>query len=155
TLADGVSSFTGPDGADLLGQLSGFEWLDDAHLRVDFAAQTAPGLYCMVIGPQILRASDHQPMDQDFDGVPGEMPDDQYAALVNLNDTGADAFGYRATVYPFTNRVLIPGDHGVFTVVDNLAEGYKKMDLGASGFTYYGTIYPSLWISPKGVIALG
>ncbi|MBI3409188.1 MAG: tandem-95 repeat protein [Planctomycetes bacterium] len=78
-----VASFSGPGGS-LLGALSGFSWQDTDTLRVTFAAQSAEGAYTMAIGPQILRASDNAPMDQNHNGTPGEPAADQYAATFTL-----------------------------------------------------------------------
>ena len=81
TVADDVASFTGPGGADLKPQITGFTWTSsNKTLQIAFPSQTTPGSYAMTIGPQILAADDGHPMNQDFDVHLGEVPDDQYTA---------------------------------------------------------------------------
>ncbi len=77
SLSGGVDRFTGPGGS-LISQLTGYTWVDSTHLQVNFTAQSAAGNYTMVIGPNILRASDNHPMDQNGNGTPGEVPGDEY-----------------------------------------------------------------------------
>jgi hypothetical protein len=74
-------TFTPPTGpaVDLTGQITGFRWIDNQHLQVNFAAQSAAGSYRMVIGPQILTVNG-TPMDQNQNGTPGEVPADEYTA---------------------------------------------------------------------------
>jgi hypothetical protein len=79
-----VDSFTGPNGS-LLSQLTGFTWLDSTHLQVTFTAQSAAGAYNMTIGPNILRASDGAPMDQNGNGTPGEVPGDEYTGTFTIS----------------------------------------------------------------------
>jgi hypothetical protein len=88
SVADDVDSFTGPGGVDLKPQISGFTWLDNRTLLVSFPAQRANGTYTMVIGPQILRASDEQPMDQNLNQVAGEVPGDEYTATIDHTGAG-------------------------------------------------------------------
>ena len=78
SLSGGVDSFTGRTGS-LISQLTGFTWVDSTHLQVTFNAQQAAGAYTMVIGPNILRASDNHPMDQNGNGTAGEVPADEIA----------------------------------------------------------------------------
>jgi subtilisin-like proprotein convertase family protein len=44
--------------------------------EIDFAGQTTPGIYTLVIGPNITDSTG-TPMDQDADGISGAVPDDQ------------------------------------------------------------------------------
>jgi len=81
-VADDVVSFTGPPG-DLMGQITGSSWLDDHTLEITFAEQAAGGEYEMVIGPQILDSSGN-PMDQDGDGINGEILQDRYTAAFEI-----------------------------------------------------------------------
>jgi hypothetical protein len=88
SLSGGVDSFTGPTGS-LMSQLTGFTWVDSTHLQVNFNAQQAAGAYTMVIGPNILRASDNHPMDQNGNGTAGEVPSDEYTATFTLSAPAA------------------------------------------------------------------
>lgn len=51
TLATGVLSFTGPGGAL---SATGFTWIDARTLEITFAAQTALGVYRLVLSPALL-----------------------------------------------------------------------------------------------------
>lgn len=82
SIAD-VASFTGSGGVDLLGAISGVSWVDSDSLRVDFAGQTLPGVYTMVLGPAITDTLGNA-MDQDVDAVIGEATDDQYSATFTI-----------------------------------------------------------------------
>jgi hypothetical protein len=81
TLAD-VISFTGPDNADLTGQLTGVTG-SGTTFTVHFAEQTAPGAYTMRIGPYILDLAGN-PMDQNGNGLVGETIADRYTARTIL-----------------------------------------------------------------------
>jgi hypothetical protein len=83
-----VDGFTGPGGG-LLSQLTGFTWVDSTHLQVNFNAQSAAGAYSMVIGPNVLRASDNAPMDQNGNGTAGEVPADEYTAAFTVSAPAA------------------------------------------------------------------
>jgi hypothetical protein len=150
-----VVHFTGPDGRDLLDQLTSYQWLGPSHLQVNFHAQTTYGSYAMVIGPQILRVSDGQPMDQNHNGIPGEVPGDEYTAHFSLNCLGPNQFGYTACVHPFEAIDLEPGAPGVFTILDNVHDGFERVDLGPSTFNFYGSVYQSLFVSSNGLISFG
>jgi RHS repeat-associated protein len=76
SIAEDIISFTGPEGAVAA---TGYQWLDSHTLEVTFGAQSIAGPYEMVIGPAILDVAGN-PMDTDRDGVPGEVPDDEYRA---------------------------------------------------------------------------
>src|SRR2546423_5840507 len=96
SVADDVSSFTGPGGADLKPQIAGFAWVDSQTLRVFFKTQSDEGDYAMTIGPQVLLARTGAPMDQDADGIPGEPNDAYTARFTYARCLGPDAFGYQA-----------------------------------------------------------
>ncbi|MCY2996049.1 MAG: Ig-like domain-containing protein, partial [Planctomycetota bacterium] len=81
-----IVDFMGPVG-DLKNQVTGYSWLDTHTLQVTFAAQTVPGPYRMLIGPTIVDASGQQPLDQDRDGVPGELVADRYTAQFQVAAT--------------------------------------------------------------------
>ncbi|MCJ7510365.1 MAG: FG-GAP-like repeat-containing protein, partial [Dehalococcoidia bacterium] len=76
SIAEDIVTFTGPGGAVAA---TGYQWLDSHTLEVTFGAQAIAGPYEMVIGPAILDVAGN-PLDTDRDGVPGEVPDDEYRA---------------------------------------------------------------------------
>jgi hypothetical protein len=158
-VADDVVSFTGPTGADLRGQISGFSWPDNRTLRVSFNQQPATGAYSMTIGPNVLAADDGAAMDQDRDKTPGEVPQDRYTATFTVtNGVGPDAFGYEAHATAYEDVDLVRGAPGVFVVVDNEDDAGATIPLGTNTFNFYGTNYTGnngLFANPNGIITLG
>ncbi len=55
----------------------------DRQFQISFANQTTLGNYIMVIGPDIEDINGN-PMDQNHNGIPGEIPGDQYVARITL-----------------------------------------------------------------------
>ncbi len=98
--AEDVASFIGPEGAIAV---AGYAWLNQTTLEVRFDAQSVPGLYRMVLGPNILDVAG-EPMNVDGDSLPGETPDDQYVATfvltVQLEDLGTVDFLERPGLSP-------------------------------------------------------
>ncbi len=154
-LADDVLEFTGPGGVDLRTQLTSHSWLSPTQLQVSFNAQTTTGRYRLVLGPQILRASDGAPLDQNSNGQPGEDSGDRYDATFTLNSTYTDVFGYTAWVHLLEAIDLVPGDPGVFTILDNVDNGNVRLDLGANTFNFYGSVYQSFFVGSNGAISFG
>jgi fibronectin type 3 domain-containing protein len=95
TLAD-VDSLTGPNGAITPTAVN----MDSPTVyEVDFPSQSAPGAYTLVVGPQILDANGH-PMDQNGNGVPGEVPQDQYTASFTVLAAGVRHFDFGTATSP-------------------------------------------------------
>jgi len=82
SVASDVVSFTGPSGNEL-GQITGFNWLDNKTLRINFNARTASGAYSLVVGPAINSAGG-QAMDQNQNGTLGEATADRYTAAFTI-----------------------------------------------------------------------
>ena len=159
SLADDLVSFTGPVGADLGGQVTGFSWRDTHTLRVTFNAQPALGPYAMTIGPNILAADNGAAMDQDRDKTPGESVADRYTATFTVdNRIGPDVFGYDARATPFENLDLVRGAPGVNVLLDNHDDSIAAVALGTNTFNFYGQTYTgnaSLYASVNGFISFG
>src|SRR5262249_15025312 len=134
-------------------------FIDSTTLRIVFATQSADGDYSIVIGPQILRASDGVPMDQNDNDLTGEVPDDRYTAAFTIDTCiGPDGFGYQACAYPFEALDLVPGAPDVATVLDGVDDGAVAVDLGSNTFSYYGVTYTgasSLFVSSNALITFG
>jgi extracellular elastinolytic metalloproteinase len=142
SIADDVLSFTGPRGVDLRGSISGFTWATSTTLRINFAATSVFGAYALTIGPDILAADNANPMDQDKDGTPGEIPSDRFTTGFSYVATlGPDGFGYRAAIYPFESIDLVPGGPGVTSILDSQDDNFAAIDLGSSTFNFYGVVY--------------
>ena len=71
-----ITSFTGPSGSITA---TGFDWIHDSMLRIDFPMQSAFGSYSLALGPQIPDSFGKN-LDQDGDGTPGESGQDGYTA---------------------------------------------------------------------------
>jgi hypothetical protein len=158
-VADDVSSFTGPGGADLRSQVTGYSWPDNRTLRVSFNTQAATGDYAMTVGPGILAADDGAPLDQDRDKTPGEIPGDRYTARFKVdNRVGPDAFGYEAWAATFEAIDLVKGAPGVSTIVDNQDDVSMAIAIGTNTFNFYGTTYTGaagVYASSNGVVTFG
>lgn len=79
-------SLTGPGGAAIpttVVRISGTQY------EVRFAAQSASGTYTLTVGPQITDSAGNR-MDQDQDGIPGEVTQDRYVttAMLVASDSG-------------------------------------------------------------------
>ena len=87
SVASDVDAFTGPGNADLRSSINGFSWLNNnTTLEVDFTAPTVQGPYKITIGPQILSTVGN-PMDQNRNGTPGEVPGDEFTGTFNYDIT--------------------------------------------------------------------
>ncbi|WP_428938380.1 M36 family metallopeptidase [Fontivita pretiosa] len=159
SIADDVLSFTGPGSSNLKPTISGFAWVDNATLRLDFAPTSTVGSYTLVLGPDILAADNNAPMDQDADQIPGESIDDRFTLNFSFRTTlGPEGFGYEATVYPFENIDLVPGSSGVVTLIDSQDDWSTALNLGANTFNFYGVTYSGsgqMFVSSNGLITFG
>jgi subtilisin family serine protease len=153
--ATDITSFSGPGGSiaiiDVV-PLTGGRQFD-----ITFATQTAEGAYTMVIGPGDIQDAAGNLMDQDRDGNPGEGEDAYTAAFTLDYSPGPDAFGYEGSMEPVENIDLIPGQPGVFIILDGVDDSYATVDLGTNTFAFYGTVYSgaSLFVSSNGLISFG
>jgi subtilisin-like proprotein convertase family protein len=57
---------------------------NNTQFNVSFTAQTAPGSYHLVVGPNILDTYGNQ-MDQNLNGINGEVPADQYSTNFSVS----------------------------------------------------------------------
>jgi len=76
-LAEDIVRFSGPEGTIAAAD---YRWLDDDTLEIMFAPQSVSGNYRITLGPNILD-TEGTPMDQDFNGVPGEAQDEYSASI--------------------------------------------------------------------------
>jgi subtilisin family serine protease/fibronectin type 3 domain-containing protein len=79
TLSD-IVSLEGPAGA--IAPLA-VQAIGSGEFEIVFAPQNTPGLYRLVIGPDIADSAGNA-MDQDEDGIVGENPDDRFEATFTL-----------------------------------------------------------------------
>ncbi len=78
TIAD-IVSFTGPNGAIAVTGVNVVSGSGNRQFDITFGAQSAIGDYSLVLGPDIRDRAGNA-MDQDNDGVNGEVPQDRYTA---------------------------------------------------------------------------
>jgi hypothetical protein len=79
-----IASFTDPTGAAItVSGVAAIAGTNNTQFDVSFPAQTLLGTYTMTIGPDIRDVAGHQ-MDQNHNGIPGEIPGDQYVAKFTL-----------------------------------------------------------------------
>jgi hypothetical protein len=83
TSAD-VASFTGHGGINVAPAVTGVTQLSPTQFRLDFTEQGPPGIFTLVIGPDI-RDLIGNPLDQDFDLILGEIPQDQFTHTFSIN----------------------------------------------------------------------
>jgi len=82
-LATDVLAYT-RGGVDVRNEITGFSWINgNTTLRIT-TSSAAPGAYVLTLGPQILSAAGGVPMDNNFNGTPGESPGDNYSATFIL-----------------------------------------------------------------------
>src|SRR5262249_46817539 len=95
TLAD-IASFTGPNGSLAVTRISPVSNSDDRQFDLIFAQQSTPGTYTLTLGPDIRDWSGN-PMDQNGNGIGGEVPQDRFTARFVIQPT-----------YTFTNSTAVP-----------------------------------------------
>jgi methionine-rich copper-binding protein CopC len=88
TIAD-VASLSGPGGALMPVAVA---MITSTQFDVTFAPQQASGTYTIVVGPDIRDAAGNQ-MDQNANGVKGEVPGDRFSASVVVSAPVCDADG--------------------------------------------------------------
>src|SRR5262249_49114057 len=86
TLDSGDVQLSGPSGA--VG-ISSITPLSATSYRLSFARQNTGGTYSLSIGPNIADAAGNA-MDQDQDGINGEIHDDVFMTSFNVADSYAD-----------------------------------------------------------------
>ena len=146
SIADDITSFTGPGNVNLLSQITGSTWANaNTTLHITFAPQAVDGNYSIVIGPQILAASDGSAMDQSGNGIAGEVPGDQYTAT----------FGYDAQPLQVLSTTPVSGSlvSLPFTTVDvTFNEPFDASTVGAMDLTVsQGTVTAATVVNPTTV----
>ncbi len=76
-------TLTGPNGAIAVTGLSPDAGTGNTRFTISFAPESTLGNYTMTVGPDILDVAGNQ-MDQNGNGINGEVPGDQFAAMDTL-----------------------------------------------------------------------
>ena len=97
TTAD-VIDISGPAGALAATGVSPVAGSGNFEFDVTFAPQSAPGSYRLTVGPDILDLVGNR-MDQDGDGINGEVPGDRYTAGFTIAVATGGGDGLAATYY--------------------------------------------------------
>jgi extracellular elastinolytic metalloproteinase len=160
SIASDVLSFTGPGGANLLSQVSGFSFNPaGTQLTVNFSPQAVVGSYSMTIGPDILSADNQHAMDQDRDTIPGE-PGDTYTGSFSYATQLSDSYGYTAGAWGFEALDLVYGSSGVTRILENNDDTSASIPIGTNSFRFYNTTYNSsstvaIGASENGFVSFG
>ncbi len=96
TTAD-VISLTGPNGTLTATGVAAVGGSSNTQFDVTFAAQSALGTYSLTVGPDIRDVANNQ-MNQDLDGVNGEVPADRYTGTATLTLNTASFVGTNTTL---------------------------------------------------------
>jgi hypothetical protein len=155
SVAQDVFSFTGPAG-NLIPFISGFQWVTNQQLRIDFASQSIPGNYSLVLNPTILSANGFA-LDNNQNGTAGEVPGDRFTDNYSIggSGSGSNTFGYRWASTPFNAALNIqPGQPGVnsITFAASQDDDFTLVSLGTNTFNFYGTTFTSVNIGTNGII---
>ncbi len=157
---DKIASFMGPDGPIDVTAVAAVDGSNNTQFDISFDPQDTIGTYTMVIGPDVEDVYGN-PMDQNNNLIPGEIPGDQYTHKFTIMATpdplGPDGFGYTASVTPFTSLDL-EGQPGVITVVQFGNDAVAPVDLGTNTFNFYGQSYTGnnqLFVNSSGYITFG
>jgi hypothetical protein len=95
-----IVSFTGPGGTALtVTGISAVSGTNNTQFDLTFAPQTALGVYTLVLGPDIRDTLGHQ-MDQNHNGVPGEIPGDRYTGTFSVQGLKVTASTPTGTMLP-------------------------------------------------------
>jgi len=131
-----IISFSGPDGSVTV---TGYDWVDDKTLELQFDPQSRHGRYVIVLGPQILDVAGYA-LDQDGDLVVGEVEQDNYAATFSIAFSGS--LTSDTTWTPEHGVVLVNGPVTIATGVTLTIEPgtIAKFDGSSSGIWVEGTL---------------
>lgn len=150
-----IVSFTGPSGAI---NVTSVTPLAGSVFRVNFPAQSAGGLYTMVIGPNINSSTSGDAMDQNGNGVTGEQTDRYTGSFTIFGacTAGPNAVGYSAACASDTLPLLVAGQAGTSNLsFSNTDDGFASVNLGTNQFKFFGTTYTgatTLFVSTNGLI---
>jgi autotransporter-associated beta strand protein len=158
-----IVSFTDPNNANILDQITGSTWLNNVTLRVSFNTQTVQGQYTIVLGPNVLAADNGSALDQNTNGTAGEVVNDRFAAsfrydAVPLQVSSTSPINSSAVSLPFTaidlnlNEPYAPGSIGIddLQLTSGLVTGFSLLDADTVRYTLHGVIdAPVLTINVK------
>ena len=151
-------ALTGPAGTIAVADVVPVPGSGDTQYDVRFAPQGFPGSYSAVVGPDV-RDFAGNPMDQNQNGTPGEVPGDQFLETFGISPSviGPDAFGYVATRgTPSADSIL--SQPGTTTLPVNGDDNAAAIPLGGNVFRFYGADYTgnaSFYVSTNALISLG
>jgi hypothetical protein len=102
---DKVFAFRGPYGLINVNSVAAVAGTGNTQFRVSFNPQVATGSYTMLVGPDIRDLAGHR-MDQNGNGIDGEMPGDTYVATFGIQGLRVTASSVSSVDgYPNTVRL--------------------------------------------------
>jgi hypothetical protein len=123
-----IDSFTAPDGSAIaISDVQAVAGSNDTAFDISFAQQTMLGHYTLVLGPHILDSQGRE-MDQNGNGIPGEVPDDEYTASFTLQ-------GPKITASTPTGNANLPGAVSSLRVTFNQPMDPSTFGTGAVSLT--------------------
>lgn len=130
--AGDIASFVGPQGAIPVAGVAEVPNSLNRQFDVTFAPQAAFGTYTMVIGPSICDLAGNW-MDQNQNGVGGEVPGDRYTASFTIGDRRVFSAGdLPKTLSPFsltTSTVTVDQDLSIADVDVRIDVAYPDVGL--------------------------
>jgi hypothetical protein len=123
-----IDSFTAPDGSAIaISDVQPVAGSNNTSFDISFAQQITLGHYTLVLGPDILDSQGRQ-MDQNGNGIPGEVPDDEYTANFTIQ-------GPKITASTPTGNANLPGAVSSIRVTFNQPMDPSTFGTGAVSLT--------------------
>jgi hypothetical protein len=138
---DKVFSFTGPGGPIAVTDVTVVAGTNNTQFDLTFADQAALGAYTIVLGPDIRDTFGHQ-MDQNHNGIPGEIPGDRYTGHFNIQGPKIIA----SSLTP--GSAFYPGGLSTVTVTFNEAMDPATFTVGQVNLTGPAGQIPVTGVSP-------
>jgi hypothetical protein len=154
--ATSVVSFTGPDGAHAVTSATPAAGSGNRTFTLAFDAPlAAAGTYTLVIGPDIRDTAGNQ-MDQNGNGIAGEVPDDEYTLTFGIQGLGITASASNGNVpgQVYSQRLTFnaPVDVNSFSAAsvvsltgpDGPHTAFGAAPVAGSNFTQWDVVFPPL-----------
>jgi hypothetical protein len=135
-----IDSFTGPGGSIAVTAVTPVSGTNNTQFDISFAQQITLGHYTMVMGPDIRDTMGRQ-MDQNGNGIPGEIPDDEYTARFTLQ-------GAKILSSTPTGNANIPGSVTSLRVTFNQPMDPNSFGPGGVVLTGPGGTIPATSVTP-------
>jgi hypothetical protein len=143
---------SGPNGPITVNDVTPVAGSNNTKFDIAFDPQSSLGAYQAVIGPDIRDPFGNE-MDQNNNGITGEIPGDQFVATFMI----VQIINYQAQAAP-QSFIQLAGDPNAFTIITTANFSSVAVNLGSNTFTFYNGAYTGnsqLFVSTKGLITFG